>query len=112
MEDKQKREMRITEDDLKIIKATFKGNERLLKLLRKVFFPEITLEAPLGQQIDLWMTIPLQNLTPEQAMINILARNQLISHIEQQLLQLRILAESDAKTIEEIRESQKKDSSK
>ena len=105
-------EMRIKPEEVDMIKSAFKGNETLLKVLRKVFLPELSPDTPLGQQIDLWMTVPLQNLDPDQAMINIIARNQLIQHVEGQLLQLKILAETDAKTLEEAREALKKDSNK
>lgn len=104
--------MRISGQEIELIKQTFKGNEQLLKLMRKIFLPEVTANAPLGQQIDLWMTIPLGQMSTEQAIINLTARNQLIQHIESQLLQLKILAETDAKTLEEAKEALKKDSNK
>lgn len=105
-------EMRITPEEIDLLKSAFKGNTRLLKLLRKIFLPEVGYEAPLGQNIDLWMTIPFQNLSNEEKVINLLARNNLIQHIESQLLQLRILAETDVKTLAEAREAMKKDSNK
>lgn len=104
--------MRITKEDIDIIKSAFKGNERLLKIMRKIFLPEIEASTPLGQTIDLWMTTPIANLSPEEAYVNIMARNNLIQHIENQLVQLKILAETEAKTLEEAREAMKKDSSK
>ena len=104
--------MRIKEEEIEMIKAAFKGNEKLLKILRKIFLPEITADAPLGQNIDLWMTIPVNQMSEQQAIINLVARNQLIQHIETQLLQLRILAETDARTLEKAREALKKDSAK
>lgn len=107
-----KDEMRIKPEEIELIKSVFKGNQKLLKLLRKIFLPEIDPEVPLGQQIDLYMTIPTQGLTMEEKLINLEARNNLIRHIESQLLQLMILAETDAKTLEEAREAMKKDSSK
>ncbi len=105
-------EMRITKDEIGLIKSAFKGNTALLKILRKIFLPEITADAPLGQNIDLWMTIPVNQMTEQQAIINLVARNQLIQHIESQLLQLRILAETDARTLEEAKEALKKNSAK
>jgi hypothetical protein len=105
-------QMRFTDSELDLIRRTFKGNETLLKLLRKVFLPEIDPDAPLGQTIDLWMTIPVNQLPPDQAVINLLARNQLIMHIEQQLLQLQKLAEIEEETEEEKKERIKKDSVK
>jgi hypothetical protein len=107
-----KEEMRITPQEIDLLKSSFKGNDKLLKLMRKIFLPEITHDAPLGQNIDLWMTIPLQNLTSEEKIANLIARNNLIQHIESQLLQLRILAETDVKTLEEAREAAKRDSNK
>ncbi len=85
----------------------------MLKLLRKVFLPELDPDAPLGQIIDLWMTIPVnQYPSDQQAIINLLARNQLIMHIEQQLMQLQKLAETEEETEEEKKERIKKDSVK
>jgi len=108
----ENRQMRFTQEEIDIIKSSFKGNEKLLKLLRKVFLPELDPDAPLGQQIDLWMTVPVKELDPQHAMVNILARNHLISHIEQQLISLSVLANTDSKTMEEVKEALKKDSSK
>jgi hypothetical protein len=105
-------EMRITPEEIDLIKSTFKGNKKLLKLLRKIFLPEIEADAPLGQNIDLWMTTPIQNMSTTQAIINLTARNQLIQHVESQLLQFNILAETDVKTLAEAREKLKKDSNK
>ena len=104
--------MRISEQEIELIKSTFKGNEHLLKMLRKIFLPEIEPDAPIGQNIDLWMTVPVSQMTPDQAIINITARNQLIQHVETQLLQLKLLAETNAKTLEEVKEQLKKDSAK
>lgn len=104
--------MRIKEDEVGIIKSTFKDNEKLLKLMRKIFLPEFEADGPLGGQIDIWMTTPLQNLSTEEKLVQITARNLLIAHIETQLLQLKALANSDAKSIEEVRENLKKDSTK
>ena len=74
--------------------------------------PELDPEAPLGQNIDLWLTVPIEQLSKDEAIIHILARNQLIKHIETQLLQLDILANTEAKSLEEIREQMRKDSNK
>jgi hypothetical protein len=104
------REMRITPEEIELIKSTFRGNEKLLKLLRKVFLPEISADAPLGEQIDLWMTIPVEGTDRDK--INIIARKQLIQHLEQSLVQLKVLAETQAKTLEEVQEQIKKDSNK
>lgn len=87
-------QMRFSEQELSIIKNTFK-NEEILKLLRKVFLPELDPTLPIGQMIDLWMTIDLKDRTPDENMVNLTARNQLIMHVEQQLMQLKVLANRD-----------------
>jgi hypothetical protein len=97
----QGRQMIFTDHELSLIKNTFKGNEELLKLMRKVFLPEIDPDAPLGQTIDLWMTVALTDKTPQDAYVHLLARNSLISHLDQQLLHLKFLSEMDDETPEE-----------
>ena len=87
-------------------------NDALLKVMRKVFLPEITANTPIGQQVDLWMTLNLEELTPEQALINIKARNQVIQHIEMRLMELKMLAGMKEETVEQTKERLKRDSSK
>ena len=96
------RQMRFTDSELSLIKNTFKDNVELLKLMRKVFLPEIDPDAPLGQLVDLWCSLPIKEMTPDQAQINILARNSLIMHVDQQLIQLQVLADTEDLTVEEI----------
>ena len=86
---KDGKQMRITDVELSIIKSLFAENDDALKLMRKIFLPELDPKAPIGQNIDLWMTIKVEDMSPEEALINIKARNTLISHIEQQLMQLK-----------------------
>lgn len=112
-------QMRYTEDEVALLRGVFgdgKGgtNERLLKLLRKTFLPSYDPEAPVGQVVDLWMTLDLGGLSQEQAMVRLWARNTLITHVEQQLMQLAFLA-----TMKEVKngpvekaEKDKKDSTK
>jgi hypothetical protein len=107
-----KQEMRISDDELSLIKNTFADNDQLLKLLRKVFLPEITASAPLGQNIDLWMTLKIDDLPPEQAIINLKARNTVIQHIEMQLQMLSVLAGRKDESVEVTKERLKKNSSK
>jgi len=112
MAEAQGRQMMYTEDELTLIKATFKNNEKLLKLMRKVFLPEYDPNAPLGQVIDLWLSLPVKEMSPEAAQINILARNSLIMHIENQLQVINVLATAEVETVEEARERVAKNSSK
>ena len=112
MADNKNQEMRISDTELQVLKTTFAGNDALLKLLRKVFLPELDPKAPLGQQIDLYMTLKIDDMSMEQAIINLKARNILISHIEQQLMMLKLLAGQTEETVEMTKERLKKDSAK
>jgi hypothetical protein len=105
----QGKQMRFTEDELRLVQETFKNNEKLLKVMRKVFLPELDPDAPLGQVIDLWVSIPLKEMNPQDAMVNMLARNQLIMHVEQQLMQLQSLANREQLTEEQRQLKEKKD---
>lgn len=106
------KQMRITDAELEIIKALFAENEPALKLMRKIFLPELDPTAPIGQNIDLWMTIKVEDMSPEEALVNIKARNTLISHVEQQLMQLKTLAGMKKESVEETKNRLLKDSSK
>lgn len=102
--------MRFTDEELALIKSSFKGNEKLLKLLRKVFLPEYDPQAPLGQVIDLWMTLDLAGLTEQEREVRIFARNGLINHIEGRLIELNVLAGMKDETPSEKENRLKKDS--
>ena len=97
------KEMRITDEELQTIKSMFADNLPGLKLLRKMFLPEVNATAPLGQNFDLWMTMKVEDQTPEQIISNIKARNTLIQHIESVLMQLNSLAGQKAETVEETK---------
>lgn len=106
------KQMRITDLELQLIKSTFAGNEELLMLLRKIFLPELDASLPLGQNLDLWMTLKIDDMDPEQAIINLKARNTVIQHIEQQLLSLKLLAGMKEESVEETKARLQDDSNK
>lgn len=106
------KEMRISDIELSLIKNTFADNDQLLKIMRKVFLPEITGDTPIGQSIDLWMTVKVEDMSPEEAIMNLKARNTVIQHLEMCLMQLKVLAGQKDETIEQTKERLKKDSSK
>lgn len=112
MSETKGQEMRITDNDLSMLKNTFAENDMLIKLLRKIFLPEITADAPIGQNVDLWMTLKLEEMTPEQAMVRIIARNTVIQHIESCLGQIKILAGQKTETVEQTKQNLKKNSNK
>lgn len=113
MDKKEKsQEMRISDTEMNLLKNTFGGNDELVKLLRKIFLPELSADAPIGQNLDLWMTVKIEDLTPEQALINLKARNTVIQHLEMCLQQIKVLAGLKDESVEQTKERLKKDSSK
>ena len=147
----------LTDEDKAIIKIV--QSPEVLKILRKIFLPEIDVNAPLGQNVDLFMTINVQGKEPidvsyeldgrvrvikalenglnrlvsfdnnginnivkfepllyranaDEDMISVTARNTVIMHVEQQLLQIRALAGIKKETLEETKRRLEKDSTK
>lgn len=120
--------MRFNEKDLLLIKSLFKNNEALLYALRKVFFqvelneqdimtlkpimdseealevvkktyyPEIDLDAPFGQVVDLWLTIDSKDKDPEEVYNALLVRQRLMELIKSGLNRLQGLVDGDIKT--------------
>lgn len=99
----EQKQMRITPEEMEVIRRVYggTGGEHTLKVLRKIFLPEFDPNAPLGQNVDLWMTLDVKMMPPEQAWHHIVARNTVITHIEQQLIQLSLLANSKEDSPEE-----------
>ena len=112
MKDTGQPEMRITTEEIQMIKSAFTGNVALLKLMRKIFLPEYDPKAPLGQSVDLWTIKDISAMSPEEVKIYFLARRDLILHIESNLLQLQHLANTNLETVEEALARTKKNSSK
>lgn len=63
-------------------------NESLFALLRKTFLPEIDPEAPLGQAIDLWVSIDTKDKLVEDAYLDMKARLIVINYLEQQFYRM------------------------
>jgi len=108
----QKKQMRFDEVELQTIRDMFEGNDARLKLMRKVFLPELEMEAPLGQIIDLSMSINTKDKNPSEIAIAVQARNELIAHVEQMLIQLHVLANAPQETDSEKKVRLEKNSSK
>lgn len=90
-------QMRISPEERELIARTFKGNETLLRLMRKIFLPEIDPAAPTGQVIDLWLSLESANkgLPIEEQFVNLKARNLMITHTDQCLMQLEAISNMD-----------------
>lgn len=85
---KQMLQLPLNEQD-EVELSIFRGNDELNKVMRKTFLPEISGDANLNENIDLWMTIKLDDKNPEDAYPHILARAKLIEYIGQRLESLK-----------------------
>ena len=73
--------LEITDEEKKQVSAVF-ASEALRKLMRKQLFPELQPDIPIGQNIDLWMTVDLKDKEPEQIRFIVITRVKLIETIE------------------------------
>lgn len=105
-------QMRITDNDIAVIKGLFADNEEALKVLRKVFLPELDPEAPLGGLIDIYMATPTENQSEHEIAVNLKSRNMLIQHVDRQLIQLKALAGTKAESVEETKKRLTQNSAK
>lgn len=103
---------RISDAEMAVIKGMFADNDDALKLMRKIFLPSIEIGAPLGMLMDMWIPVEIDNVSPEQAIINIKARKSLITHIEQCLMLLKNLAGTKEETVEQTTKRVFKNSAK
>jgi len=106
------KQMRFSKEELAIIKGLFHDNEDALKLMRKVFLPEIDPTAPIGQMIDIYRTIQTDGKMPQEVVIALESRNFVIAHIDSMLQNLQILAGMTDETDKEKASRLAKDSSK
>ncbi len=88
--------LEISEDEKKQITDLFGKNVKLRKLMRKQFLPEIQGDLPIGQAIDLWMTIDLKDKDIFQIQQVVGARRKLIDMIE---IALKLLKDIDGDVV-------------
>lgn len=105
-------EQRVTEDDKVILRTAFKDNLPLVKVLRKLFLERIDNDTPVHQNIDLFRKEDYAAMSPEEVKINILARNMLLSHLEQKLMNILYLVEEKQISPAELAMKRRQDSTK
>lgn len=97
------KETRMTDDDFARIKGMFADNDDNLKVLRKIFYPEVSVDNPVGMNFDLWTKLDLSNLSTEQKLIKVEANQMLVAHIEACLQMLKTIAGTKKETPEETK---------
>ena len=78
----------LDENEKAILSQVLRSDEAI-KLLNKIFFPQLGKKVPIGQSVDLWMTVKLED--PSRDKVNIKARQLLIKKIETALKRLENL---------------------
>lgn len=106
------KETRLNDEDFARIKSLFAENDENLKVLRKVFYPELDASNPIGMNFDLWTKLDLTGLSPEQALIRVQANQMMVAHVEACLSMLKTIAGKKDETPEETKSRLIKDSSK
>lgn len=77
-------QMDLTTNDMELLRVMILNKPDLLKVLRKNFLPELEQDVPIGQQIDLWLTIGLKDMIPEIAVMHLKSIQIWKDYLEQQ----------------------------
>lgn len=103
---------RFTDEELAFINATFADNDLAIGVLRKMFLFETSPEQPLGGLADMWTTLDLSNLSAEDRVLAVTARQMLITHLERGIVGFTTIAGNKTESVEAIKKRLKIDSSK
>lgn len=103
---------RISEQDIAVLKAMFEDRPEAAKVMRKLFYPELTADDPLQMNEDMMTRLLLEGMTPEQKVIAVEAHQKLVRHIEGVLSVIKHLIGQKNETPEQVLSRLSKDSSK
>lgn len=103
----------ISKEERQLLSQHFKGNDGLLKLLRKIFVTPYDLDAPIGRATDPRTSgVRFADLPADEAKIRALAREEVIQVMERGLVQIQFLANQTDKTPDELEAESRKNSAK
>jgi hypothetical protein len=105
----------LTQDDIKLIQATFRGNNELVAVLRKVLLPSVgDPNLPIEElNKDMWLVGRDYAQIPDDAIKSIvLARQDAIQFVLGGLIQLKVIANSKTEDPMETAFKRAKDSTK
>lgn len=77
----------LNEEDCKLLNV-ISSNDTLMTLMGKTYFPEIELDVPVGQMIDLWLSVDTKEKTFEEVSRALLVRKRLMDLIKKGLERL------------------------
>lgn len=104
----------LTEADKSWIRATFKDNPRAIQTIRKLFLPNV-LDLPVEEMTnDVWFQggVDWASMPAEHAHQLVVARQDTIKRVMNGLVQLKMYANLQAKTPDQVEAEAKKNSSK
>jgi hypothetical protein len=104
---------RMTEKDIAVLKAMFEDREGAVEVIRKIFYPELTADAPIRINQDMWSSCMLTpEMTPEQKVIAVEAHQKLLQHIEGSLGVIKTLVGKKDESPEQVLNRLQKDSAR
>lgn len=103
----------ISKEEVQLLSQHFKGNDGLLKLLRKIFVTPYNFDAPIGQTVDpLTSGRNFADIPIEEVKVLVVARQESLRVIENGLVQIQFLANRIDKTPDELEAESRKNSAK
>lgn len=103
---------RITPEDIAVLKAMFEDREGAVEVFRKIFYPELATNNPLNLNNDFFTQLNISEMSPEQALLAVTARQQLVRHIEASFQVIKQLVGNKGETAEQVLARLQKDSAK
>lgn len=84
----------LKQEELELIQSTFKGNDKLIKVLRKIMLPSVgDADMPIEEVgKDMWLGMDFTSFEADEVKPIVLARQDAIKFIIGGLIQLKIIA--------------------
>lgn len=104
-----------SEDELALVRSTFRDNPRLLTVLRKYLLPSVGItDLPIEEmQNDIWLQGREWSQIPaDEAKILMVARQEAIKFIQNGIVRLKLAAHTPEKSEQELELKRKQDSAK
>jgi hypothetical protein len=79
-------QVKLTAKEQELVKGIF--NKDMVKLIRKAYLPEVEVDAPINQVIDLWLTVDFKDKSEEETEKLVKIRAKLIELLESGLKRL------------------------
>ncbi len=105
-------EPRMTAQDIAVLKAMFEEREGAIEALRKIFYPELSAGNPIHLNNDFLTQLQISEMSPEQALLAVTARQQLVRHIEGSFAVIKTLVGKKDESPEQVLARLQKDSAK